>query len=156
MGERVKLVEKFRREGERAAKFFDRIGPEDWDKIVYAEGEPWLVRDVLAHIVDTEAGHIILVKNIIGGGSGVSKGFDIDEFNAMGIATRKHQSPQDLITEFGIHRKNIIDLISRLSEDELAIVGRDPYLGEVPASRMLRLFYLHVNAHIRELRKVIG
>ena len=156
MGDRERLVEKFRMEGEKAVRFFDQIGAADWDRIVYADGKPWSVRDVLSHIVDTEAGHVLLVKNVIGGGSGASKGFDIDEFNAMGIASRKHQSPRDLITEFSIQRKNMIEVISKLSPDELAMVGRDPYLGEVSVPRMLRMFYLHVNMHIREMRKVLG
>lgn len=156
MGDRDRLVEKFRLEGEKAVRFFDQVGAADWDKIVYAGDQPWSVRDVFSHIVDTEAGHVLLVENVIRGGEGASKGFVIDEYNAMGIASRKHQSPRDLIAEFSVQRKKILELISGLSADELAVVGRDPYLGEVSVSRMLRMFYLHVNIHIREMRKVLG
>jgi len=150
------LADKYRLEGNRTFAFFEQIRPEEWAQIIYSDGNQWRVRDVLAHIVDIEAKLGLLVDNIVGGGNGITIEYDVDEFNAKGIAARNHQSPQDLIIEFQIQRKNMIDTISSLSEADLEIVGRTAVLGEISLFKIIRMFYVHVKVHIRDIRKVLG
>lgn len=156
MGKVERLTEKHRLEGEKTVAFFSELKPENWDQILYSDGDDWQVRDVLAHIVDTESAQLLLVKHIVGGGQSVSKSFDINEFNANGVAKLKSRNPQELIEDFSIHRRKMVAFISSLSEADLEMVGRDTFMGEVALFERMRMAYIHVNLHIRDIRKVLG
>ena len=71
MGEQIDmLVRKLREEGEALEARLAALPPEAWERPVYGEGQAWMVRDVLAHLVSAERGHQRLIADVAAGGSG--------------------------------------------------------------------------------------
>jgi len=149
------LAEKLRTEGEKTAAFFSRLPEGAWPVKLYADGARWSVQEVLAHIVETEGALLTLFRFIAAGGSGVANYFDIDRYNAKAVAKLVDWSAAELQAEFAARRQTMIAFAAGLSDAELDNLGRHPYLGEASLAEMLRLFYLHVNLHIRDIRKVL-
>lgn len=150
----TKLAEKFRKEGEKTTAFLTLLPDDIWEEKLYTDGGQWSVKEVLAHIVESERAHLFLIKNILDGGSGVAKEFDIDEYNANSIDKYAQLNFNQLIEAFTKQRNETVDFVGGLSEDDLEMSGRNPFLGETNINEMLRLVYLHINLHIRDVRSL--
>ena len=156
MSKVAQLAAKFSREGEKALGFFSQLPDEAWEIQLYADGAQWSVKEVLAHIVETEISLRRLFENIRDGGNGITNKIDIDHYNAKAIAKLKDIAQQELLGEFRSRREKMIEFVSSLSEEDLSLEGNHPFLGEATLEEMLRLFYLHVNLHIRDIRAVLN
>ena len=66
--------------------FLQELDESQWASEVYAEDQIWKVADVLRHLVDAERSMTRLVEVINQGGEGASADFDLDRWNARGIA----------------------------------------------------------------------
>ncbi len=150
-----KLAEKIAAEGEKTETFFSTLPDELWAQELYADGAQWSVHEVLAHIVDSEDGLRRFFEHIVAQGSGVSEDFNIDRYNA-GAVEKLHQTDRQLLMEmFRQRRARMVSFVRGLAEADLQREGRHPYLGHAALDEMLRLYYLHVNLHIRDIRKLL-
>jgi hypothetical protein len=150
-----KLARKLQSEGEKTLEFFRDIPEDGWQVQLYADGACWTVHEVLAHIVESEGSLLRLFRHIAGGGDGVAKGFDIDQYNAMAVAEMAAMPAADLIADFEVRRGKLIVFVRTLNNADLEKQGRHAFLGETSLYEMLRLQYLHVNLHVRDIRKVM-
>jgi len=146
------LAQKLRSEGEKTLVFFDQLSEEAWQVQLYADGARWTVHEVLAHIAESEGSLLRLFRYIEEGGEGVAKGFDIDKYNANSVAKIAGTPTRDLIADFQVNRKAMSEFVSGLTDADLEKQGRHAYLGETSLFEMVRLQYLHVNLHIRDIR----
>jgi uncharacterized damage-inducible protein DinB len=149
------FVERLRKEGEKAVAYFSALTDEQWRTEVYTEGATWTIRNVLAHFVTSERGLLKLFKNIRAGGVGASDDFSIDRYNARQQEKTKNLSPAELLEQFEAVRAELAEWVSKLSQDDLVIEGRHPYLGQVQLSEMIKMIYLHNQLHFRDLRKLV-
>ena len=149
------LAERLRKEGEKVVDYFTPLTDEQWKAEVYTEGATWTVRNVLAHFVTSERGLLKLFKNIHAGGVGASDDFSIDRYNARQQEKTKNLSPAELLEQFEAVRAELAEWVSKLSQDDLVIEGRHPYLGQVQLSEMIKMIYLHNQLHFRDLRKLV-
>lgn len=147
------LSEKLLSEGERALTFFAALTPQQWDAPVYAEGETWTVRSVLAHFVTAERGFLKIFADILTGGPGSSPDFDINRYNASQQAKTADLSPAQLMENFRQTRAEMAAFAATLSEADLQKEGRHPALGITTLGEMLKLVYLHNSMHFRDLKK---
>lgn len=150
-----KLAQQLRKNGERASSFFSGLEDADWEKQVYADGHAWTVTQLFTHIVETEKDIPLLVKNILGGHIGVPEGFDIDDHNFHQVQDAGLSSGEKLVGLFRERREATISMVENLKMEDLNKRGRHPFLGETKVYEMLRLMSLHIQIHIRDVRKVI-
>jgi hypothetical protein len=149
------LVERLRTEGEKTVAIFHQLAEEDWERVLYAEGELWTVRQLLAHFVTAEAGFEELIKNICQGGEGVSPDFDLNRYNSRKVSSLKEIQPASLIAMFSEQRARTMALVSGLAEADLPRVGRHPFLGPAPLVDIIKLIYRHNQIHQRDVRRAI-
>ena len=150
-----KLALKFKTEGEKTLDFFRQLPEDDWQFQLYSDGACWTVHEVLAHIVESEGSLLKLFSYVAGSGEGVAKGFDIDKYNAMAVAEIAHTPVSELLADFEVRRREMTEFISSLTDADLDKQGRHAYLGESSLYEMLRLQYLHINLHLRDIRKAL-
>lgn len=150
-----KLAQRLRSEGEKIATFFARLGPQDWERPVYSDGELWRVRDVLAHFVASERGFLRLLQNVSEGGPGASPDFSIDEYNRKQVSALAGSSPQELLSAWQESRAATVRWVAERSQEDLARVGRHPFLGETTLAEMIKMIYLHNQMHYRDLRRLM-
>jgi hypothetical protein len=158
MGKQIdSLVRKLRAEGE-AVQARLAVWPADaWELTVYAEGQAWKARDILAHLVSAERGHQSLIASVAGGGPGSPPDFDLDRYNHSRVAKLAARSVPDLLAELRQVRADTIALVAGLSDDDLARRGRHPGLGEDAAlANFIRIVFMHVKMHLRDLTRALG
>lgn len=155
MSEITELAEKLKSEGEKFAAIFDGLGDDQWQTEVYTEGTTWTIRNVLSHFVTSERGLLKLFEQIRQGGPGSSEEFSIDRYNASMQARTKDLTPQELLEQYNSIRADSIAWTSSLSETDLEIQGRHPFLGMTTIREMIKMLYLHNQLHYRDMKKAL-
>lgn len=149
-----KLSARLRKEKEKTLAFFNSLPDEVWSQKLYSDGARWSVYQVLVHIVDSEENLSRLFAHIAAGGKGVGEDFDIDAYNKQAVESLEGAEVEALLAQFSSKRDALIEMVRGLDEEKIQSTGRHPFLGEASLEEMLRLFYLHVNLHIRDVRKI--
>jgi hypothetical protein len=155
MSEVSELADKLRSEGEKIISLFNGLSDEQWNREVYTEGAMWTIRNVLAHFVTSERGLLKLFEQIRQGGSGASEDFSIDRYNAAMQQRTKNATSQELIEQYREVRASAVQWVSGLSEAELAITGRHPFLGKTGLREMIKMLYIHNLDHYRDMKKAL-
>jgi uncharacterized damage-inducible protein DinB len=148
------LAERLKKEGEKVVAYFAALTDEQWNAEVYTEGDIWTIRNVLSHFVTSERGLLKLFKRIREGGPGVPDDFSIDHYNARQQEKNKELTPEELLEHFEDVRAHTVRWTSKLSQEDLALEGRHPFMGQVQLGEMLKMIYLHNQLHFRDIRKL--
>jgi len=149
------LAERLEKEGEKVIAYFTALTDEQWNIEVYTEGDTWTIRNVLAHFVTSEHGLHKLFQAILEGGLGASDDFSIDYYNARQQEKTKDMTPGELLKQFKAVRADLVKWVSKRSQDDLALEGRHPFMGQVNLGEMLKMIYLHNQLHFRDFRKSV-
>jgi len=157
MGEQIELlVRKLREEGEALAARMAAVPPDAWERPVFGEGQAWMVRDVLAHLVSAERGHQRLIADVAAGGSGSPPALNVDEYNRHHVAALAERSPIDLLEDLQSVRADTIALVTGLSDDDLARHGNHPALGpDTALTDFIRIVFMHGKMHLRDLTRAL-
>ena len=149
------LATKLRSEGERTAAFFSALPEEDWQRALYLDGAEWEVRDALEHLIQSEASLRVLFKQVVAGGEGAPANFDIDGFNRERTGRLAALSREELLQRFAHERNKTADFANGLTDEQLALRGRHPALGESSIEEMLKLIYVHNTMHMRDIKRAV-
>jgi hypothetical protein len=150
-----KLAEKLISSGRRTRDFFEGIEGDDWYQQVYTEGSCWSVHHILAHFVASEASITRLIKFILQGNPGVPENFDIDAYNEKEVNCFS-KLPNDMVLQrFMERRGETIQLVMDITDEDLAIEGRHPWLGITSIEQMIKLMYRHNQIHQRDIRMTL-
>lgn len=150
------LVNRLLIEGEKTANFFLDLPEHDLERVIYAGGDEWNVKQILMHIVSTEDHIYYLLQNIYQGGTGVPQKFDIDTFNQAQIKAMEFSSVEELTASFLEKRKKITEFVGKLGMTDLKKEGRHPFLGNAPIEEIIKLLYRHDQLHVRDVKRAIG
>ena len=150
------LAGRLRSEGEKAAAFLSSLTAGQWQQLVYTEGAPWTVQQVLMHFLATEQSIYRLVEDVAAGGPGAPEGFDIDAYNARKVAELADTPVEELLRQFGQQRARMTALVAGLEPGKLEQRGRHPFLGVAPLSDIIRLVYRHNQIHLRDVKRALS
>jgi len=142
-------------EGRKTEAFFRSLAPQQWDVQVYADGPAWKVHNLLAHFTEVEGSIPRLMRSILKGGPGVEEGFDIDAWNVAHTGEMSKQDREELLAEFSRRRAATVDLVRAMNPADLEQRGRHPALGVTEIKHMVRLMYIHLQGHQRDIRRVL-
>ncbi|MGA2819350.1 MAG: DinB family protein [Anaerolineales bacterium] len=151
-----RIVARLTEEGEKTRDFFGALSPRDLDQQVYTDGGAWKVKDLLAHLVSSEATVLHTLKDILSGGPGLPDDFDLNTFNETEAARRSQVSLGALLDGFSRDRKALVQLVESLTEPDLGRRGRHPWLGWTTLGEMLQLVYRHPMLHMRDARRALN
>ncbi|HUG34959.1 MAG TPA: DinB family protein [Anaerolineales bacterium] len=154
MSELNNLAEKLKSEGEKFYSLFAGLADEQWQMEVYTEGETWTIRNVLSHFVTSERGLLKLFERIRTTGEGASEDFSIDRYNTAQQQKTKELPARELLEQYQEVRSNSVAWVSGLTEEELEIKGRHPFLGMTTIREMIKMLYIHNQTHYRDMKKV--
>ncbi len=150
-----KLAAQLESNGAKTARFFRSLSPSDWNRKVYSDGAHWQVQEILGHIAQAEDSVLRLVNHILKGGAGTPEDFDLDAYNDRKVSEVRASTPQEMVELFCERRANTVARVGELSSEQLSLEGRHPFLGQAKVADMLKLMYLHVDLHLRDVRKKI-
>jgi hypothetical protein len=142
-------------EGERAAEYFAGLPKAAWEQQVYTTGSKWGPRQILAHFISSERAFKLLIENIVAGGRGAPRDFNIDDFNETETPPLSLRPIPELIDEFRRGRRTSLALAAGIRSDDLDKSGYHPWFGETSLREMLQLIYRHNLIHLRDVRRAV-
>lgn len=151
----LELAEKLEASGDKTLDLFRGLSDSEWLIEVYSDGPAWNVHNLLAHFVEVEGSIPRLIRRILEGGGGVSGDFDIDRYNAKHVEEVSQQSRDALLQEFAERRKATIQMVRKMDAQDLESRGRHPFLGQSQVKDMLKLMFLHIRIHERDILNVL-
>jgi hypothetical protein len=114
------------------------------------------VHNLLAHFVEVEGSIRALIERIAQGGEGVAEDFSIDRWNARYTAEMSQHDDTYLLAEFARRRAATVAMARGLAAADLEKRGRHPFLGVTEIKHMLKLMYVHLLGHQRDIRKALN
>jgi hypothetical protein len=155
MNESAALSHKLASEGQKLSRFLENLTAGGWSAVVYAGGATWTVRSILAHLVSAEWEFLRLFDDVRRGGIGSPEDFSVDQYNADQQESSKDLVPAELLSEFSAVRAQMAAFVGSLSSAELDKRGRHPHLGFATLREMVKLVYIHNQAHYRDVRRAL-
>jgi uncharacterized damage-inducible protein DinB len=150
------LCERLKNEGQKTLEFFQALTPEQWEQPIYSDGSAWSVRLILAHFVSAERGILRLMENILAGGEGARSDFDIDLYNERQVGAMAELPAASLLEQYSEIRQQSLDLVGRMTPEDLERTGRHPFLGVARIVDIVKMFYRHNQIHQRDIRKALS
>lgn len=144
------LAAKLEKGRRKTFEILNALTPEQWQKTIYHE-PTWQVRHLLAHFVSAEKQLLSLAQDVADGGLGAPADLDINRYNADEQDRLGGQTPVILLDLLDQARRQTIEWVRTLSEDQLDKIGRHPILGNVNVETMIVAMYGHQLIHMREL-----
>ena len=136
--------------------FLHSLEPDQWTTPVFSEGEPWTVKTVVSHLLDSERGMSIQVHKIRKGEATVPPDFDLARWNG-GVKKRIGDlTPAELISALEATRAKTLEVMTSLREEEWALSGRHPSRGIITVEQYYETIYGHERAHLADMRGVIA
>jgi hypothetical protein len=155
MTESAALAAKLRAEGEKLADFMISLSAEQWAVEVYTEGSVWTIRSIMVHLMTAERAFLKLFEQIMQGGPGVSEDFVIDRYNASQQAKAKDLDRHELLERYRSTRARMVALVLGFRDADLEKIGRHPFLGVTALREMVKMIYIHNQAHLRDARRCL-
>ncbi len=155
MDRRKEIIDDLEKGLERSVGFFTGLSPGQLSRKVYQDGAKWTAQQVVAHFITIERSMHWLFKNILSGGEGSPKDFDVDRYNAS--QTRKFDGVplEELIDQFRQVRQETIGIVATMSESDLDREGRHAFHGYGRLERFIRWAYEHAALHEDEIREAL-
>ena len=150
------IIEQLAKNSREVGAFFKSLSPEDLALRVYPKSPGWTVKQVLAHFITIERSMHWLFKNILSGGPGSPKDFDIDRFNRSQPRKLDGHSLEELIIQFEDVRAETISIVDKMLEEDLDRTGWHVFHGNDTLERFICWAYEHVNLHTDDIRKAIS
>ncbi len=145
------LIAKLEKGRDKTLAAFRPLTSEQWNRLVYAEGSTWTVRDLLAHFFSSEVEFLRLCQDVAAGGKGIPENFDLDGFNAAEQKRLAGRPPAELLEALKGARQKTLDWVSTLDDAVLDRVGLHPVLGEMTLENLILSIYGHQLFHMRDL-----
>ncbi len=149
------IIKKLEANRHHTVEFFQSLTPENLAVRIYQEDTDWTVKLILAHFVTIERSMHWMFKNMLSGGPGSPKDFDIDRFNRTQPKKLGALALAELIRQFEAVRADTISMVKEMSEEDLDREGWHVFHGQGTLERFIRWAYEHVQLHIDESRAVL-
>ena len=129
-------------------------GEQEWNTIVYGEGEDWTATDVLRHLMYAESDMTRLMARIQQGEGGVPEDFDLDRWNAGRVRRAKTKSPAELLAALETSRAELLAYMDTLEEEDWEKKGRHGSMMIMSIEDILNRIGEHEMYHAWHLRRV--
>lgn len=127
-----------------------------WGVEVFSEGVTWTVKDIVAHLVETETGMSIQVHKTRKGQETVPEGFDLDRWNNDLQKRMGNQSIADLMAGLEQTRTKTLAVLDSIEPHEWALEGRHPSQGIITIEQYYRIIAGHQQVHAEDIRACLG
>lgn len=131
------------------------LSPEQWETVVYGEGDQWTVSTIIGHLIDSERGMSIHVHKIRKGEETLPEGFDLERWNA-GVKKRVgNPSPAELLAGLEATRARTLQGLDSLQEGEWELTGRHPSRGIITVEQYFETIAGHEAMHLHHIKDAV-
>lgn len=155
MDRRKDIMDALQQGLECSVAFFEALTPEQLDTEIYHDGAHWTARQVAAHFITIERSMHWLFNDILSGGEGSPKDFDMDRFNKSQTSKLDELSVDELIVRFKQVRRETIAMVDNMSDNDLDREGYHAFHGHGRLERFIRWAYEHTQLHEADIQKIL-
>jgi uncharacterized protein (TIGR03083 family) len=132
------------------------LTPEQWDTVVFSEGDTWTVTTVVSHLVENERGMSIHVHKIRKGRETIPEGFDLENWN-KGVKERMgNLTPSELLEALETTRAKTLEVMHSLQDDEWTLTGRHPSRGVITVEQYYETMAAHERGHTEDIKRALA
>jgi uncharacterized damage-inducible protein DinB len=148
------VLEKMARSREKLLALVSDLSEETLDRRL-ADG--WTIRETLTHLINSEEDHCQVIAVVAQGETQrLPSDFDLDQHNAGRLAERGRRARAEILAALDQQRQRTVALFNRLSEEQRALVGQHPALGEIAIGDVFRVIAMHDQIHTRDIQAVLN
>jgi hypothetical protein len=133
----------------------ETLQPEQWDVIVFSEGDKWTVKTVVSHLLDSERGMSIHVHKIRKGEETLPPEFDLTRWNASVTQRLGDLSISELIADLETIRAKTLALLDKVQAHEWTLTGRHPSRGLITIDQYYETIHGHELIHATDIQKAV-
>jgi hypothetical protein len=157
MSERKQAIEAYMREAHRATwPVLAGIPEAGRATLVYGEGGPWTVRDVVAHLADAETGLLGQVQRLLAGKETVPPDFDLNRWNRGAVRRSQSRPFEALVEEIQKSHDAALQTLQNCPEQDLDRRGRHSSGEILSAEGFLRRMADHRREHTRDIQQALA
>ena len=133
------------------------IPAEGWARRVYSEeGADWTVRDLVAHLADSEGGQMGQLQRLLRGGQTLPPDFDLQRWNRSAVAKRAGRAPEEHLSEILAAYHSGQTLLEGATEGDLDRVGRHARGDDLTVEAFFLRIASHRLQHAREIQQAMA
>ena len=148
-----RIIAELRNNEEEIISYFNGLNSDQLALTVYPEDPGWTVRQVLAHFITIERAMQWMFKDILAGGPGSPKDFDIDRYNRTQPGKLDGLSLAELFDRFRSVRQDTVAIVEGMQDKDLDREGWHAFLGQGKLERFIVWAYEHARLHLADIRK---
>ena len=131
------------------------LSPEQWETVVFGEGDAWTVSTIVGHLIDSERGMSIHVHKIRKGEETLPAGFDLTRWNA-GVKQRVgNPTPLELLAGLEATRARTLQGLNGLEEGDWERTGQHPSRGVITVEQYYETIAGHERMHLDNIKEVL-
>jgi len=153
---RENIIRELKANQEEIINFFKELNPDQLRMTVYPEDPGWTVRQVFAHFITIERAMQRMFGDILAGGPGSPKDFDIDRYNRTQPGKLDALSLDELFDRFRSVRQDTIAIVEGMQDKDMDREGWHAFLGQGKLERFITWAYEHARLHQDDIRKILG
>jgi uncharacterized damage-inducible protein DinB len=152
--ERNKIAERITSARAKLLATVEELDAAAWD---WRPGDGrWSVRLTLAHVGEAQWSHLEVARRAIAGEPMDLPGFDLDAWNAAGVAERAAWPVDRILADLDAAQEATLAFLEELDAGQLAVTESHPALGEMSVGQALRIIAVHDGMHRRDIVKLLG
>lgn len=134
----------------------DQVG-DRWDAQVYSEGAAWNVRQLLVHLVLTDAAHNNMVMGYAEGKEVVPADFDLERYNRRSVEKKAELTPEQARESLAQSRAALYAWLDSVTDESIfEKTGRHGSMNIMSVRQILRIAAQHEHNHALDIARVLG
>jgi hypothetical protein len=130
---------------------------DNYGEIVYREDEQmWQVKNVIAHLADSERGLLGQVKRLLAGEQTVPENFDLNRWNRSAVRKSANTPVAELLDQISEAYQELLQVLSGLDDDSLDKAGRHSSGRMLTVEGFFRRVLSHRSEHVADIQKALG
>lgn len=157
MSQRVaQHIEKIKASHANLNAILDTVPNHLWETQIYSEGAQWTVRQLLLHLMISNAGQNKLIMGIAEGKEMIPPDYDLERYNKRSVEKQAEVTPEQARTNIAEAHHALITWLNTVDETVLAITGRDVTLQMESIDTMLEVVASHETDHAADIAKWVA
>ncbi len=155
MDRRQDIIDALQQGLDHCVRFFRSLSTEQLAQEVYQDGARWTTHQIVAHLITIERSMQWLFRNILAGGEGSPKNFDVDRFNLHQTAKLSGFGFEALLEQLQQVRQETMGMVAAMTEVDLDREGYHAFHGHGRLERFIHWAHEHAAMHVADIEKVL-
>lgn len=149
-------IEKIKASHANLNAILDTVPSQLWEQQIYSDGAQWTVRQLLLHLMISNAGQNKLIMGIASGKEMIPPDYDLERYNKRSVEKQAEVTPEQARAALAESHHALLAWLDSVDDAVLDIIGRDVTLEMVTIEYMLEVVASHATDHAADIAKLVA